>query len=324
MADDITHYDAVEGYAGRLSYLPGEDVTLHVSCTTARYDVVIERWGVSREVVWSAQGVEGHEQTTPVDADARGCGWPAALTLPISLEWTSGFYLVTLHAHEAPEDRATSYASFVVRAGVARARALLVLATNTYNAYNNWGGRSLYTGGKQVSFRRPFGRGMLVRPVVERDDRKARPRRPGEDPDVDGAVYQELRYRFGFPGFMSSAGWFTYERQFVEWAEADGLEFDYAVSSDLEQVPEVVDGYDVVIGAGHDEYWAAGQRATIEGFIRQGGTYVSLSGNTCFWQVRLEDGGDTADVMVCHKYTAHETDSVFAAGHPEQMTGMWC
>ncbi len=28
--------------------------------------------------------------------------------------------------------------------------------------------------------------------------------------------------------------------------------------------------------------------------------------------------------MVCHKYTAQDTDPVVAAGKPEQMTGMWC
>ena len=28
--------------------------------------------------------------------------------------------------------------------------------------------------------------------------------------------------------------------------------------------------------------------------------------------------------MVCHKYTAHETDPVVAAGRPEAMTGLWC
>ncbi len=93
---------------------------------------------------------------------------------------------------------------------------------------------------------------------------------------------------------MSSAGWFTYERQFVEWAEADGLGLDYAVSSDLERSPAVVDGYDVVLGVGHDEYWSAGQRAAVEAYIRDGGTYASLSGNTCFWQVRLEDDRDAA------------------------------
>ena len=67
-----------------------------------------------------------------------------------------------------------------------RSRALLVLATNTYNAYNSWGGKSLYTGGWRVSFARPFGRGMLMRPSTERDDRKARPVYRGEEPDVDG------------------------------------------------------------------------------------------------------------------------------------------
>ena len=54
---------------------------------------------------------------------------------------------------------------------------------------------------------------------------------------------------------MGSAGWFTYERRFVEWAEEQGYEFDYAVSSDLERDPTVVAGYDLVMGVGHDEYW---------------------------------------------------------------------
>ena len=42
----------------------------------------------------------------------------------------------------------------------------------------------------------------------------------GEEPDVDGAIYQQYRFANGYPGFMGSAGWFTYERRFVEWAEA--------------------------------------------------------------------------------------------------------
>ncbi len=49
---------------------------------------------------------------------------------------------------------------------------------------------------------------------------------------------------------------------------------------------------------------------------------VSLSGNSMFWQVRLE--GEDSGVMVGHKYSAHETDPVVAAGRPELMSGMWC
>ena len=168
------------------------------------------------------------EQPTPADADAAGCGWSPTIEVPTDASWRSGFYLVHLTAHGAPADRAHGYTGFVVRAGDARERALLVLATNTWNAYNDWGGRSLYTGGHEVSFQRPWGRGMLVRPETERDDRKARPRRHREEPDVDGDVYQAYRFEHGYPGYMGSAGWFTYDRRFVEWAERAGYALDYA------------------------------------------------------------------------------------------------
>jgi hypothetical protein len=227
---------------------------------------------------------------------------------------------VTLTAQDAPADRAVGYAAFVVRSGIQRARALLVIATNTYNAYNSWGGKSLYTGGWRVSFARPFGRGMLMRPSSDRDDRKARPRYRGEEPDADGLIYQEYRFANGYPGFMSSAGWFTYERRFVEWAETAGYEFDYAVSSDLDRDPGIAAGYDVVLGVGHDEYWSAGQRAALEQHIAAGGNYVTMSGNTMFWQVRLEDDGRS---MVCYKYKAHEVDPVVGTDAQATMSGMW-
>ena len=100
------------------------------------------------------------------------------------------------HAHgtDTPAAHATAHACFVVRSNGQRTRrALFVLATNTWNAYNTWGGCSLYTGGTAVSFRRPFGRGMLSRPEVERDDRKSRPTRWGEEPDIDGVIFQTYR-----------------------------------------------------------------------------------------------------------------------------------
>jgi len=320
MTDDITRYDAVEAYCGELSVAPGQTLALHVSCRADRYDIEIHRWGAEHQLVWSAADLAGEEQPTPADADSNGCGWSVSVTVPIDENWRSGFYLVTLRAYDEPSDRAVGYAAFVVRAGSQRARGLLVLATNTYNAYNSWGGRSLYTGGWRVSFARPFGRGMLMRPSTERDDRKARPRFRGEEPDADGTIYQNYRFANGYPGFMSSAGWFTYERRFVEWAEGEGLEFDYAVSSDLERDPDIAAGYDVLLGVGHDEYWSAGQRAALEQHIERGGNYVTMSGNTMFWQVRLEDDGRA---MVCYKYRAHEVDPVVGTDAQVTMSGMW-
>ena len=325
MADDVTHYDAVEAYCDRLSYLPGEGVDVHVWCATDQFDIDVRRWGSATpgndEVLWSATDVPGEAHPTPTNADSHGCDWPATVQVPIGADWPSGMYLVTLHANGATHDRAVSHAMFVVRAGRATGNPLLVLATNTYNAYNNWGGRSLYTGGHQVSFDRPFGRGMLVRPHTERDDRKSRPTRPGEEPDTDGTVYQQYRFEHGYPGYMSSAGWFTYERRFVEWAARNDIPLDYAVSSDLEHNPDVVRGYQLVLGVGHDEYWSAAQRDTIEAHVAAGGNYASMSGNTMFWQVRLDQKGRA---MTAHKYNAHRSDPVVGTPDETTMSGMWC
>jgi hypothetical protein len=328
-SDDPTHHDAVEAYPGRLSVVAGEHVDLHVRCTTARYDVEVFRWGATRELVWSASDLPGSVPDTPADADSHGCRWPVSLRIPTGVDWRSGFHHVRLRAHGAPAGRDVGDACFVVRPAAPTARALLVIATNTYNAYNNWGGRSLYTGAHRVSFRRPFGRGMIDRTPTERDDRKSRPVRFGEEPDVDGETYQRFRHEHDLPGYMSSAGWFTYERRFVEWAEREGIVFDTAVSSDLAEHPELRDGYALMLSVGHDEYWSKGQRDAVEQFVARGGNVVSMSGNTMFWQVRLEDdrtadgAPDASAAMTCWKDQAHEHDPVVAAGHPELMTGMW-
>ena len=49
MADDPTFYDDIEAYCGALSYRCGDDIELHVSTRAASYEVVIERWGATRD-----------------------------------------------------------------------------------------------------------------------------------------------------------------------------------------------------------------------------------------------------------------------------------
>jgi len=321
---DVTRFDAVEGYCGQLSYRPGDEVTLHVASRSAQFDVEVYRWGATRELVWSQLGVVGIDHAVPADADANGCGWPVAVRFTVPSEWRSGFFHVVLRGHDDPSDAAAGHAQFVVRSATPRARALLVIATNTYNAYNNWGGCSLYTGGNAVCFDRPFGRGMIWRPGTERDDRKSRPRYTGEQHDIDGLAYQAYRGALDYPGYIGSSGWFTYERRFVEWAEADGFEFDYAVSSDLELDPTALDGYQVVLCVGHDEYWSAAQRDAVERFVHGGGNLATFSGNTMFWQVRLEPlAGQHGRRMVCHKYSAQLTDPVMGTAEQHTMSGMW-
>lgn len=330
MADDPTFFDDIEGYCAQLSYGAKDRVVVHVSTKQPLFDVVIAREGLEPEIVWEATGVEGTFTAAPDAADANGCRWPATFEFDIDSAWRSGFYLVTLTATGAAPGRDTAHAGFVVRSENSSTRPLLVLATNTWNAYNNWGGCSLYTGGHTVSFRRPFGRGMLHRPDVDRDDRKARPTRWGEEADVEGESFQNYRLDAGYPAAIGSSGWVSYERRFARWAEEQGYELDFAISADLEEIPDLLASRSLVLSVGHDEYWSGPQRQAIEDHVEGGGNLASFSGNTMFWQVRLEaapDGasgdGDPRESMVCYKYAAHTSDPVLAAGKPELMSGMW-
>jgi hypothetical protein len=307
---------AVEGYPTRHSYLPGEVVEFHCSSRVPMFSVTVARIGAERVAVWTAERVAGSHHQTPDDSFANGCGWPVSFTIPIADDWRSGFYEVAMSADTVDGPEAESHSFFVVRASVPGTdRILLVLATNTYNAYNKWGGKCLYTGATQVSFQRPIERGFITRPEADYDGRVA-----SIEPDGDPDHRRLLDYLEAnkYPMWCASAGWHNWERRFVQWAERHGLAIDLAVNSDLERHPDLLDGYRLLVSVGHDEYWSWAMRDAIDSFVDAGGNHAIFSGNTSFWQVRLEDDGQT---MVCFKGRA-ASDPV-AADRAHLLTSFW-
>jgi len=279
----------VEGYAGQVSYAPGEELTLHLSTSAATVAVEITRVGAQRESVWSSASVAGREFPVPEDASSRGCGWPAAVTMRIPADWRSGYYHVTLRARDGGgkyvqrnNRTAEGGCYFVLRPAEPGkvSRILLQLATHTYNAYNNWGGFSLYAyngrGGNQGH-----------RVSIER------------------------------PPSSQFANW---EQPFVEWAERAGVALDFAANNDLEFHPELLKSYRLILSVGHDEYWSAPMRDHLEKFIADGGNVAFFSGNTCCWQVRSEEGGKA---LTCWKQNYH-SDPIYAErGSQATLSSLW-
>jgi hypothetical protein len=294
----------LDGYTWPQSVLPGEEIALHVSSTNA-FGVEVAREGGEHEVVWQADAVAGTEHPIPATASADGCEWSTTLTVAVGADWRSGYYSVTL---SSGEERADAF--FVVRPQRLRSPILLVLSTATYNAYNDWGGPSLYTGGTRVSFERPLARGFLRKP--EPAARKAQ-----AIPDREALGYVTWAEERGLSPWSGGSGWWTWERPFIAWAERAGFTIDVAVSQDLEQHPEILDGHRLFLSVGHDEYWSWGMRDTVERFLARGGNAAFFSGNTCWWQVRYEDG-----VMTCFKYRADE-DPVLGTPDQRFLTGAW-
>jgi len=294
----------LDGYAWPQSVLPGEEIALHVS-STDRFGVDVAREGAQRDIVWRADAVAGVEHPVPATASVDGCGWPTTLTIAVGEDWRSGYYSVTLSSGAEQ-----AHAFFVVRPSARISPILLVLSTATYNAYNDWGGPSLYTGGTRVSFERPLARGFLHKP--EPAVRKAQ-----AIPDREALGYFTWAEEQGLSPWSGGSGWWTWERPFIAWAEREGFAIDVAVSQDLEQHPEVLDGHRLFLSVGHDEYWSWEMRDAVERFLAGGGNAAFFSGNTCWWQVRYED-----DAMTGFKYRAEE-DPVLGTPDQRFLTGAW-
>src|ERR1700733_2562713 len=168
--------DVVTGYCWPQSVGQGERVDLHLSSSGGRpVRVEVARVGARREVVFSSDVVAAGEQETPPDAASKGCGWPAALALDVEPTWRSGYYEVVMEIDVGEKVR-RDYAFFVVRPRPGT-RLVLALATNTWHAYNDFGGPNLYTGGTPVPAR-PIRRTPHTSATSRSTTSRATPGRP--------------------------------------------------------------------------------------------------------------------------------------------------
>jgi hypothetical protein len=243
----------IAGYTDQLSCVSGDLLGFHISTNGERFSFTIDRLGLETTRVTEQEQLPTHESPIPDRASSEGCGWPLSFYYDIPSDWPTGYYEVTLTAEDNESNTATSTMFFVVRSQNPgeSSKILLQLCTNTYNAYTNWGGHSLYSyhdrdglQGHRVSFNRP----------------------------LDSQFH-------------------NWELPFVQWVESEGIAIDYAVNSDLEFHPELLGHYRLVLSVGHDEYWSSPMRDNLEQFIADGGNVAFFSGNTCCWQVRSEEEG---------------------------------
>jgi len=312
-------FETVSGYCWPQSIGAGGTVALHLSSAGAR-DVHIEvaRVGGTREVVFTGV-VSAGDNPVPPRAYELGCDWPAATTIDAAATWRSGYYEVVLTIDVDGRTR-RDRAFFVLRPAAGSANTILLqLATNTWHAYNDFGGHNLYTGATTSSLQRPMARGYLYKPAGA--GRRVTTTHP-PDPDMNAHVGY-LRHHKLSP-YAGSAGWPDWEQPFLQWAERKGYGIDVCTNADLEDHPELLDDKRLVLSVGHDEYWSGPMRDTVEAFIARGGNAAFFSGNTAFWQVRMEDRTPQGPAAHMVGYKGQfKNDPVYDTERMSELTSIW-
>jgi hypothetical protein len=263
---------AIEGYASAVSALPGGRVTLHVSTVpAARYRVVVYRLGWyqglgARRIAClprCTSDEQGSPQPVPSPDPVTGrvvAGWPVTDALQVPADAVSGYYLVEFVLTSGPSAGNAALTYVIVRAPAGqRSNALVQVPVNTWQAYNDWGGKSLYdnlsTDGRRanrVSFDRPY----RWAPV------------PGGQP-------------------------LEWEYPLVRFLERTGYDVSYQTDVDTDAAPASLLRHRLAITAGHGEYWTKTIRDAFQATRDSGGNLAFMGANTGYWQVRYEDSGRT-------------------------------
>ena len=312
-------------YLDTYTYRPGEEVAVRVHTSAPAFDLEVIRDSGGGECVHAVTALAGRRQATPRDAYATGCDWEESHAFRVSEDWPSGVYLVALRAARGGESvESETFFVLAPRAPGESTGTVLVLATGTWVAYNDWGGANAYRRtidgiaseepAPRLSLRRPMARGLLRMP--------AGAPRYTDSPDLPPFGHPrypwlEWAFAYGYSRHCRDAGWATYERPFAHWAERAGYRLEFLTQHDLHFDPECLRPYRNVVLVGHDEYWSAEMRDTLDAHVDRGGN-VSRFGANFLWQVRLEDRGRT---QVCYKDPF--SDPVFDTAERARTSTAW-
>ena len=304
----------VEGYASATSIQRGDKLHFHIHSTDPRITVAIYRmgWyaGAGARLVQGGISLPGGRQPMPSADPVTGlieCDWQVSYTLNTATddpgEWLSGIYLAKLTGTSSGKQ---SYIIFVVREDDRPADFLFQSSVTTFQAYNNWGGKSTYPSNsreerwaRKVSFNRPYGRSQ----------------HPQGGSGV-GAGEFLTAMSIHPTRSLSTAGW---EYNMVRWLERNGYDVTYSTDIDTHSRSDFWKGHRAWLSVGHDEYWSDEMRRHVEGARDQGLGLGFFSANTCYWQIRLEPSpitGEPNRTMVSYKEVALAEDPYALDGDP--------
>ncbi len=298
----------IQGFATSMSVNVGETEGFKIKTPASAYKVEILRlgWygGNGAHLVTSVTPTAKLPQTQPECLKTVGTGMIDCGNWATSAEWkvpsnaVSGMYIALLTRSDTG---GKSQIIFVVRNDASHSKILLQTSDATWEAYNEYGGNSLYTctvdcptkepkaykGAYSVSYNRPFSGGFVT---------------------DGGASY--LYYA---------------EYQMMQWLERNGYEVSYTTQDEVDRNPALLKNHNVFMSSGHDEYWSAGQRSGVEAAREAGVNLAFFSGNEIFWKTRWGPSTEGSNVpyrtLTSYKETHFEGPA--DPQDPPTWTGAW-
>jgi hypothetical protein len=292
---------SIQGFATDISFDRGATVFFKVETTAADYRFDIYRLGYygglgARKVATVYPSAQLPQRQKPCQEDTTtgliDCGiWDVSGSWKIPADATSGIYIAKVIRSDT---KGASHIAFIVRDDTSHSDLLFQTSDTTWQAYNDYGGNSLYTGW------------------------------PGANP---GRAYAVSYNRpFHTRAAYDGKPWlFQAEYPMVRWLEANGYDVSYFSGVDSDRYGSLIRNHKVFLSVGHDEYWSGGQRTNVEAARDAGVNLAFFSGNEVFWKTRWDssiDGSDTPyRTLISYKET--HANAAIDPADPPVSTGTW-
>ncbi|WP_245474523.1 N,N-dimethylformamidase beta subunit family domain-containing protein, partial [Bradyrhizobium sp. Leo121] len=281
----------LEGFTTAISTNIGDTVQFKIDDLTgsSNYQIQIYRLGYyggnGARLVTTLQ----HQGTAPVQ--------PAPTTNPATGEVDAGNWSVTdswsipttavsgVYVANVVQGTQVFQIPFVVKDPNSTSDIVFQTSDETWQAYNGWGGASLY-GGNGPSQGGAAYAVSYNRPIMTRDG-------VGLYANSDDSV-------------------FTGEYPAIYWLEENGYNVSYISGMDTATNGALLLNHKVFMDAGHDEYWTDSQVANVQAAANAGVNLTFLSGNEIFWQTQFTPSIDSSK-------TANRTLVTYKDSHFEQL-----
>ncbi len=294
----------IQGFATNISTNIGQTVDFKIATDSKNYRIDIYRLGyyggMGARKITSIDKTLTTAQIQPHPIVDMSLGlidagnWSVSASWAIPQDAVSGVYFAKLVREDGTDGQ--SVIPFIVREDGSTSKIVFQTSDTTWQAYNEWGGASLYFGevpvdpAKLIGYLPPncscgvtaIGRASAVsynRPIVTNTSQK-------------GGTHD---YIFGV------------EHSAIQWIEQNGYDVSYISGVDTARSGSQLLNHQAFLSVGHDEYWSAEQRTNVEAARDAGVNLAFWSGNEVYWKVRWEnsiDGNGTPyRTMVCYKET---------------------
>jgi N,N-dimethylformamidase beta subunit-like, C-terminal/Tachylectin len=244
----------LQGYPLTLSAPVGGSIAVAISSTFAELTASVVRLAPSESgpvQVGRVATIPGKLQNLRNGYLHSGCGWESSWQATVAPDWPSGVYAVRVTGPAG----LTRHLPFIVRPATPVERTAVIMPTNTYMAYNTWGGHSQYCGcrfmkskRRTLSFHRPFS----------------------YEPTQQGG-------RVNFTLFA--------DLLLLRWMTLQDIGYDVYSDEDLDRDPGLLKPYQAVVLPTHPEYYSERQREHLLAHQDGGGCTLYLGGNGIYERV---------------------------------------